>query len=90
MLAARLRRRHQATVTHFFAPFSSIEEASAFLEPVVVEAATSDQDSQVRDLAMDGGVEGTEAIEVPVQARVTGELQSRHMTPDHRTVRGAS
>ena len=80
----------QATVTRPFAPFGVREKAAAFLVPLVVEAAASDQDSQVRDLAMDGGVERTEAVEVPARAHVTGELQSRHMTPDHRTVRGAS
>ena len=75
-------------MSQLFAPFGVREEASAFLVSLVVEAAASDQDSQVRDLAVDGGVERTEAVEVPARARVTGELQS--MTLDHRTVRGAS
>ena len=77
-------------MTQLFVPLISCEEATAFLKRLVVEAAASDQDSQVRDLAMDGGSEGTEAIEVPARAHVSGELQRRHTTPDHRTVRGAS
>ena len=62
------------TVTQFFAPFSVSEEAASFLVSLVVEAAAGDQDSQVRDHAVDGGVERTEAVEIPAWARVTGEL----------------